>query len=535
MSESVPSGLLKTSFGILKDAAGYVGVALTFIAALREVGPEPYPVLAGSLSFLIVSLLVWVARWPGLTRYETPPASLLQVVGTLKKEKPPTGINLLLDPFRAKSSRQYSLPLVRRRVELLALISLVTFSSAWLVSRYCTIQDELRGIDCIDPNRCHPFQVVIANFDDLSSPAEKFDDLLARAMWEHMKADVKICRLKKIVGFEQVADLSAKSRATIFITGIADQTGFNVYIDATGYAALGKSLQAVPADMATLKFQQQELQHVPFLADLLFSEILFMDYREAEGLENLLAALKNAEDSGLRAEYPRQLAEGYFFAALLLDPEEEGIDPDEQAALQAYTDAIETYPQLYAARLNRGFLYSEYFDNPQSAIEDYSYIIDHQAEIREKDFLASAYASRAFLYAGQADTRRQAEADFAVVITLAPEAGYRDRGRVRYHLWRDYPGTILDMTALIELLENDSDPQTRPDVFDFNTLGKAYLLSGEFELGRQAYQDATEYLQSEEERGFLLGDLDTLADDNPALKPHIEEIKTLLNAARLIE
>ncbi len=505
----------------LKDILGeiglYVASIVAYVAGLK--GMIPYTGFQKTASLVTVILTVvalWLWRWPKITRViHKSPGSELIIVGKVEKELPPSFLERCVDPLRSNSELSYSMKLLQRRVEIFFLTGLAIFSAFQTKTFLSDISAELGGLKC-GKEGTSGLRIVVMQFD--TPDDDKFDTRLYDSISETLKGKVTVCRAGQVI---QTADEAVKIgeelKAAIVIWGNRDDALFQVNIVVTSWDLDGIRRNVPQKDMTD--FRYYGLEQIPFLTQYVLSNIFYIKGDVSSAIEILNDALTSAKDQNWATEAGMDNPDVYFLLGTFYQDDSHRSSELEKAA-KAYIEAIRLNPGFEQAYLNRAGVWLELGRYPE-AISDCTFLIDN------KSFLASF----AYLIRAQAQPDRiESEKDFESALKYPiPGVIVRQlRGETRLKKWQDYPGAITDFTTAIQL-----EPQNQRL---YHSLGKAYLLNGDYSLALDTYRTLCFSLEQnieQQNKEVFIEDLKNIkTDDNEALNQAVEEIVALIESAQ---
>ncbi len=524
MSDSETSPFLKSIFGLFKETAGYVPVAIAFILAMLGLAPGDYPVTTATLTFLILSLLLLGWRLPQITRQKPAlSAGGLFVVGETRKHIP--FWRSLLDPLRTYSIRTYSFSPFRRRLEFIIISAVLLTASFQTVTKFPWMQNELLGLEnCHGTNRREALFVLLVDFNESGiQPEIRIVDYLHDFLSSNLDdKNFKVCRSTEPVSLRVDAlQLAERTHADIIIWGRRNVV-YDVHIEVPNWDPTGRDVSYRPSEeTADFNFIKFETAHLGYLTEFILAEILFEAGKVEVAQQKIESAVARGAAEGLETGNLQDLSEGYFLKGILYDPgtftTQENPNPNPKKAIEAYSESIRLNPKQYAALLNRGILHTMEGDF-QNAMMDYTTLL--MDESIPPLLAAAVYINRSDLQ----PSRELAESDLAEAVRLNPSEGYFFRGIARWQSWNDPQGAIEDFNQAI-LLNPD-------EFFYYHLLGQVQLEADLTEDAIQTYRGVIPHL-NKETRENVISDLERLADSLPDSRNAIEQIIKELKSARV--
>jgi len=508
MTDTKPeSSSLQKVFKAAAEISGLATGVVAYIIGITEQSPGPLPKTTALLLVIFTTIALYAWRWPIITsqRNETTNGEIngkdnqTNIKNSIKRR--------ILSIFTA-SNESYFMPLWRRRVELTTLVFLCLFTIAWTSIKAPAVLAEINPSDALAFTECSsPLEgVIIVNFKTTDSGKLMYEQRIANDMEKVINGE-NICRLATpIETSDQALDILIETGAYVIVWGLSDQVTVDTHVQTLSAEEVIWSFAQDP------DFQRMEAEHITFLTKYIISLYAYLNVDNATAQENLEKALATAEGQDWAAKYPKNLADGYDLLGQIAVAE--GVSPEAlEAAIAAYTRAIELNPTLDAAILNRGALCSMASD-VTCAMQDYTTLIE------KKSTLASiAYMNRALLQ----PTREAAEADYEAAIRLEPAAGYYARATARVN-WNDWVGAISDFENAVQ-----AEPQ---NCYYQHSLGKAYLQSGQYKQAIDAYTKIKTCLvdnQVEEDAQIYIEDLQFLCSEQAEVCEAVNQIITTLN------
>lgn len=468
MTTEESSNPLKKVSSLLGGISEYVAALLAYILALTGGAQTPYPQTISVLTALTTALVLWLLRWPRINKK----AELLILLAK-NSQSPQSLWRRIFTPFSARTG--YAMPLARRRAEggllLVTSLAAITFSGF----NASVVYNEISQVTCYYAIGNLP-RILVVQFAHVSETNIAIENQLVSALQQDSR--FAICYYRKPADVHSEAlDFGKKFKALLVVWGSIDDQILQINFTPRDWVMLGSKVQVDRQKM--LEFRIKELDNVaPYLSQYVIAQILFMQGDTAGARDSLSEYL-----DGLQAEQAENIgfhniAEAYFILGQMFDPENSEA-PDEQRALQAYTTAVQYYPEFEIALLDRGFLYrgrGEY----DKAIQDFSVIIDKNLPLK-----MDAYYNRALALADSGDIN----------------------------------GAFADIKAALGM--------TPTDASFYHLMGRLYLLNGQFDESYHTYETALLYAD-DEQRGDFIGDLETLARENASLSDDVQKIIELL-------
>ena len=418
-------------FKTIAEIGGYVSTLVPYILAILGKASIPYPTLIATLTFGVSVIVLWRWRWPVITGMKLPRSE-----GKRNEQAAKAGKIQLRDYFRTSTGHLFTLPLLRRRMEMIVLSVFAFWALGLVFVNFQIVRQEVTGFHCL--SEASDFRVVITNF----SSEQKFEDDLASIMDLQSGDRFQICRYNKQVQLPDLArDAGEKNEANLVIWGNNINDQINIYLTAIDWEVLNQRHGGLSVG--------QSQEQAAFLTEIVSSEILYNQGDTEDAQNSLYNALDEAETQNWVESNPALLAEGYLELGLLFDPD--------------------IVPAEYA--------------NIGRAIEEYSNAID---VIRENDLdLEGAYLNRALLYSSKGDYQKAVD-DYTVLINKPSEQTanlYFARGQSYY-----YAEKCSEAIVDLKLVRND--PELEADFFPYliHYLGASYLLCGDIEAAEQTYQ-----------------------------------------------
>lgn len=478
MSESKKSEDFGKAIKILGEIVGYVSTILPYILTILGKGSIPYPTLASTLTLIISVIILWRWRWPVITQKKL---NSSRTEGKRQKQETKSGAIKLRDLFRKSTNHLYSMPLLRRQMEL-TLLSLFALGALGLGSmNFQSVQEEITGFHCLSDVR--DFRVVITDF----STDKNFEDDLAGIMYLQSGDRFQICRYHKQVHLPDLAQQYGENNKANLVVWGSDSNGLvNISLTAIDWKMLNQRHGGLSVG--------QSQEQVAFLAEIISAEILYNQGETVAAQNSLYDALDKGETQSWVESAPSLLAEGYFELGLLYDPNFVSTsDSDAKRATEEYSNAIKIINEwnldLEGAYLNRAQLYSN-DGNDEKAAEDYTVLINKGGEdVSNLYFLRG----QSYYYAGKCS------------------ATISDLGKVR------------------------NDPALEADFLPYliHYLGASYLLCGDLEAAEQTYQTMPALTRDSAED--FIAELNELVDNSedlaekeviPRIIDHIRQLQT---------
>ncbi|MBI5953271.1 MAG: tetratricopeptide repeat protein [Chloroflexi bacterium] len=457
------------------------------------------------MTVVITTVALWVWRLPRITQKQPHPSSKdLLIVGKTKSDQ----AGYLWAPFLSANRDSYALSLARRRGELILLLALAAFATSFTADKIQNIREEISGLECSYASQDNAPRVIIAEFYVLTGDQTAFEERLFTEIHDQYHDSITVCLYHKVIKLgRETAELEWDDSETIVIWGFYDEASFDIHINPIHWDAFATVISALPADAAVLQRGSKE-----YIAQIVMGEISYMSGKRVDAVNLLNDAIRNAVQLEWAKKDMKPLAGAYYLLATFLDPSGGGENPSR--ALEAYNNALAYDPDLDAALLNRGQLYSG-LSETQKAMEDFDELIN-----KDSNLAASAYINRAILQ----PTLPQKESDYASAIVLDPYLGHLSRGVFRYYETNEYAGAMEDFKVVVEIEREDS--------YFYHLLGLAALHAGDFDTAKKAYRDMLPHLNSSMREAYI-GELNLVAENDETLKPPVEEIIDMLQGARL--
>ncbi|HJR80869.1 MAG TPA: hypothetical protein VJ821_12400 [Anaerolineales bacterium] len=507
---------------ILSEVGGYVAAVISFITLITGNIPGRFPKTAAVLGVVVTCFLFCTWRWSQITRQRTRRQPKTQA-GTAKQHSS-SFLEQLSAPLQSSKKDNYTMPLLRRRVETALLLVLAIFTVGWSGSALPNIAREFNPprfsleYPCDLNASTEALRVVIADFYETSSSEILFEERLYDEMSRQAQGDVQICRMKQVIQDRtQVMDAQEAVGSTVFIWGRSDRDAVDVNLEVRDWDILTEDIWSFRNDVQV--FQASEASHLTFLTQYSLSWIRVVNGQYAGAREELEPAIANAREQAWVRENDNasDLADAYFLLGLIYEEDEALPELDRlQQAKASYDQAIDFGPDSHGAILNRGRV-CMVLNELECAMQDFTSLIDIGSPLA-----LDAYINRAYIQ----PTQELAELDLSSAIRIDPAQGYPLRGEVRLS-WGDLQGAVSDFEMAREL--------TPEDPFVYHNLGQAQLLSGDFAGALQTYEDSLPYLDHEF-RSSIIEELNILEPPDgaePSFRETVQRIQSLLEEAPL--
>ena len=496
MSEERPSGSITAIVKPITDIAASVAAVIAYLQAIFELVDIPYSKTISLLTILGTSILVVNWRWRELNRKKGNALSKRQQYGG--SAKPPRKSPLLeriLDPIKQTSREHYLMPLMRRRVEAGLVLFITVFTFGWTGFHFSPVAAELTknpSLTCDSTRSKDKLLIVVA---DLLETNPQPPLLISDKIYESLVSDQKgslynVCRLLQPIKLSTIAlETAQKYKADILIWGRSDVI-YEIHLEAPALVDPNRKLsELASAEAASVEFQFKEPKHIAYVTQFALSEILLLNGQTSEAQSYLADVLSSAKRDSLDRTHPQDIADGYFLLGLFYDP---GFSPypnfsphpDEQNSVDAYKNAVDLNPNLFAARLNHGLILRD-MGRVKDAMADFTFLIENNTPL-----MGSAYFFRG--------TERMNQGD--------------------------YQGASEDFEKAIEF-----DPQ---GFYNYHLLGQVQLYAGEADAAKQTYTRIIPYLNEDTRRQVIL-ELQEDAQAVPEIKSAVDEIIRALQAATL--
>jgi tetratricopeptide (TPR) repeat protein len=510
---------IKSSIG---EITGLVSLLVGYGMAIRGMSPTPWPQTTAVLVVIVSTAFLCRQWWFRITRQ-----SGLLLLKPESNQLPWLG--QLIDPFRSRGHRSYSLPLTRRRIEGVLLSGLILGTLTFPATKIQAIQTEINPAasdvtfkDCQGDGSPGALLIVVAEFYEIDTPlnfeVRLYEQLASRVKW---LGRIRVCRSEKVIKDQPEAiEFGGKEKAAIVIWGRSDPALYEVNIEIPKWDLPDYEWRSFPTPEAqTSTFQASEPLRTSFFVEYILSQILYLRGDTSGARELLAVALASEQIEKLRnnPENKEDISEAYFLLGYYHDSPASP-EPDLDLAIEYYSQALEINENLYSARLNRGKAYQR---NKQydMAVQDFKTAASLIQDSNPR--LASAALMNAFAVYADTDPSL-AEDSFTQAVALDPLIAYRQRGANR--MFTQPRLAIEDLSSALAL--DTSDP------FIYHFLGQAQLMNGQPEDATRTYQQAISAAHWKKgDRDSMIVDLNDLGKNHPSLGKVVPTIIELLRAA----
>lgn len=505
----------------LTEVSGYVAGIVAYFLALTGRMKTDYPHSVAVLTLLVTTIVLWTWRWPHISR--TKPVGESRMKNKTQKSRSGSCLDRLIDLLRSSSRNTYLLPLTQRRIEVGIMFALTVIAIGRTGTEFPKIMEELNPPSFVLEPPCelvgeqNTLRVVIADFFETSSNEILFEERLQDEMQKEVEGKIEICRLKKAMeNRQQALDAQNETNAGVLIWGRSDAEAVDVHLEVAGWDILEEVIWSFrnKAD----DFQMNESAHLTFLTQFSFSLLRYINDQIPQARDELKSALDMAQgaDWTFIGDNKADLAEACFLLGLIYEKDETLAEADRlEKARRSYETAIELNPKADDAIFNKGYICTVLGDNA-CAMEAFTMLIDRQSKLA-----ASAYISRSYL-----QPQDLAEQDLTSAIRLDPGRGYSERAEARL-MWGNLSGAISDYKNAIQLAQDNP--------YLYHGLGKAQLLSGNFEEAIKTYNAALPYILDEETRQYFVNELKSLhppPNANGRFQDTVDQIIRVLEEAK---
>lgn len=519
MRDDQPSEPIKILVKTATDIVTYVAAFIAYLTAISGTTETSYPKTTSLLIIIVTSFVVVSWRWSQLKRTKRKASSGRP--RTADGPGRPRQISILrriLEPLKQSSKEDYLLPLVRRRIEGGVLFSLIVLTLGWSGLNIVGVVDEWTknpSMTCSIANGQNKLLVVIADLLETNPqpPLLISDKIFESLVSLQHEGQYDVCRLNEPIRLSTLATEAAKKYAAdVVIWGRSDVI-YEIHLEAPALGNPNRTISELSsAEAASVEFQFKEPAHIAYVTQFALCELLWLNGQTVEAQTRMTEVLSKAKQDSLDVVHPEDFADGYSLLGIMYHP---GFSdyPNDQKAIEAYTNAIALNPDLFDARFNRGLILRD-LRRTEEAMADFTFLIENNTPLQ-----GDAYIFRGI---SQSDPDA-AISDLTTAINFYPAEAYFYRGTVRLNE-KDYQRAIEDFKQAVVF-----DPQ---GFYNYHLLGQAQLYAGEMEAAKQTYAEIVPYLD-EESRQQVISELEQDATNSPEIMPTVEEITRTLKAARL--
>lgn len=361
-------------------------------------------------------------------------------------------------------------PLTRRGAEV-AFLSLVTvLVLVFIGQKSVRIGEEISGVQCsYAENRASPL-LIITQFNHLNSQPTAFVNRLYTEMHTQFSDQISLCLSRHIIQNGVEAEeygrrLNRNQTTTLVVWGDSDASSSEIHITPIEWTAFELRIKADTADAGEMEGWARD-----YLPQIVLGTTQFIEGQNRDAIRTFETAIKKLEAEPWSMNNQEAFARLYFRLAQLYSSENETL-----LAIGAYDQVLANDSGFHVALLNRGVLYMNI--DRDKALADFNELIAQESELA-----ADAYVNRAAL---QTEWELK-KSDYLRAIELEPE-----------------------------------------DPYYYHYLGLAALEAQEYEAALSAYEGAHSFLD-DETRDYFIEELETIADENPALTEIVEQIIALL-------
>lgn len=516
------------SFGKLKTYLGEI-VSLTsmvigFGMILANQAPGPWPRTTSVLVVLLSIGFLWGYWWPNIQRKST-----LLLINPQKEH----WLDGFLDLVRQPAKHAYQLSLWKRRLQSIVLFGLTATAGILIYPIFSGVLYEINPPDipewtreCDGDKSLDSLRIVVAEFNEIGDSFlfedRIVDQLLDQSTWG---SGVLVCKVDDTVTNRiEARQLGESKQAAIVVWGRADPALYEVHLEIAQWKLSDHRIPTYPTPQASAPtFQMREPVLVSFVVEYTLSQLLYVRGDTLNARIQLENAIDVMQQGGLTdsPEYKKNFMDAYFMLGYFYDEESPNGEKASEA-IKYYSQAIDIDNDFYPAYINRAFLYNR-TNQLDLALADYNIVIEHAQQI-DPEVAAKAYINLAWIYVDS--DRDRSESLFAEAGKLNEVDALVEHGIASLNYWKEPERAVIDFSTALTL--NPDDP------YIYNHLGKAELIQGQFDEARSIYQQALESAVWEEGvANDIISNLESLAADDPNLKPVVKQITHMLKAAKL--
>ncbi|MFN8382092.1 MAG: tetratricopeptide repeat protein [Anaerolineales bacterium] len=509
--ETSPTNPIITKTKNIIEVAGAAGALTTYLLAIFGYGNTTAPKTLSLITILLTSLFVVGWRWTRLS-HKKKSATERKV----EKQNLFAGtLNTILAPIQERHRGDFSMPIQWRRVEFSGIFIILTVTTGWTVRNLPAAIAEFqpkspfRACSFEGARNEDSFLVLVADLKTAKDNPELFisDKIYESLLDERVSSLYEVCSLPKIFDVNTMAAQEAQTLgADVIIWGRSSSTSYEIYLEAPSLSEENRNASNLDLkDAASHEFSDIEPKHITFITQFTLTELLVLKGEFDKARDELERSLVEARQAGVDK---KDLASGYFLLALYYDPYFSP-DPDIELSILKYSKAIENNQDLFKARLNRGYLYTD-LEMIEEAISDYTYLIENGSD----DYKGMAYINRSLL---QEDADAEMK-DLDAAVEAEPNLGYIYRGYA-YMERKDFSKAAEDFEQSIIYDPENSD--------NYKWLGFAQLNNGQYDAARDTFKTMLPYMTAED-RDLYISELDMLVKEKPEVKPAVNDIKAML-------
>jgi hypothetical protein len=173
MSEKHPSGSITTIVKSITDITASAAAVIAYLQAIFGLVDMPNSKTISLLTILVTSILVVNWRWIELTRKKKNTSSKgQQSEGDLKSVRKSSLLERILDPIKRSSRETYLLSLMRRRVEISILLTIIVFTIGWTGFNFSRVVAELTkdpSLTCNSTRNKDKLLIMVADLVEIKS------------------------------------------------------------------------------------------------------------------------------------------------------------------------------------------------------------------------------------------------------------------------------------------------------------------------------------------------------------------------------
>jgi len=518
-------GKLKTYLG---EITGLVTIIIGFGMILANQAPGPWPKTTAVLVVLLSIGFLWGQWWPQIHR-----KSIILIVNPGKQH----WLDGIFDLVRKPSRQSYALPLWQRRLQCAALFSLTIAAIVLVYPLFGGMIYEINPPDlpevlesCEGDESVNSLRIIVAEFNELGNILIEdriVDQLLDQTPWG---SGVLVCKVNDVVKNRiEARQLGESNQAAIVVWGRSDEAIYEIHLEIAQWELPDHRIPTYPTPEASApSFQMREPILVSFIVEYTLSQLLYVNGDTLNARNRLENAVKRVQSEGLIAnsEYTKNFKDAYFMLGYFYDEEtSDGFNTDK--AIDYYSLAITVDNDFYPAYINRAIVYDSK-GQIDLALADYNFVAE-RAQQTDPESAATAFINIAMIYVYSQPDRDRAESYFAEAQKLSPLEAAVEHGIASLYSWNNPEQAVEDFSTALALKPDDP--------YIYNHLGKAQLLSGQFDAAVGTYRMAIESANWQEgDVAELIRQLKSLASevpDDPELQQVIGQIIRALRDAEL--